>query len=166
MKNNPDIFLFTRLTEGDAKALSRKCLAEASEAFFRKIGKSPEEICYTDLGKPYFPSKKYFLSVTHTGSLFAAVFAPFPVGIDGEKAEETRDRVAKRYFSPEERRLPFARVWTAKEAVAKIDGRGLFVVGRIAVRKERAFFESESFLLFEERVGEYLLTVAIKEEKI
>ncbi len=160
MKNDP-YFLFVKETFGDAKEESHRLLGEAAEAFFRKEGVKREEIFYTPLGKPYFPSEKFYLSVTHTGRLFAAVFSTFPIGIDGEKEQVKKDAVALRFFSEREREIPFSHVWTAKEAVAKIDGRGLSVMRQIEVFEDEALFQGKKYDLFRKSVGEYLITIAL-----
>ncbi len=159
MKNNP--YLFIKETKGQAKSESRCLLREAAEAFFREEKIPEEEILRTSLGKPYFPSGNIYLSMTHTGNLFAAVFSIYPVGIDAEPAEIRKEGVALRFFSEEERKYPFSQVWTAKEAVAKLDGRGLSVIGKVRVEENFAFLEEKKYLLERQRVGEYLLTIAL-----
>lgn len=158
MKNKP--YLFIKETEGDVKEESRSLLCEAAEAFFRRENIPGEEILRTNLGKPYFPSGKIHLSVTHTGKVFAAVFAFFPIGIDMEPEKGENRKVAERFFSPEEQKMPFARVWTAKEAVAKLDGRGLSLLKKIRVEDSFAYFEDKKYLLERKQVGEYILTIA------
>ncbi|MBR5295195.1 MAG: 4'-phosphopantetheinyl transferase superfamily protein [Clostridia bacterium] len=154
-------FLFVKKTEKEAKLESRRLLREAVEEFFRRENLPREEVLYTPLGKPYFPSGKFFLSVTHTGNLFAAVFAPVPIGIDGEKITVEKEGVALRFFDEKERNMPFSKVWTAKEAVSKIDGRGLSVVKKVKVEEDFAFLEEKKYLLERHTEEDYLLTVAL-----
>ena len=135
-------------------------LARWAADYFAALGESADRICYEDGGKPVFLRGQHFLSVTHTGALYAAVFAPFPVGLDGERSGEARPRVAARFFSEEEKALPFARVWTAKEAVAKLVGRGLSAVGAVRVSAGEAFYDGKRYALQYETVGEYLLCLA------
>ena len=158
MKNK--FYLFVKETKGEAKYESRGLLREAAEAFFREEKIPEEEILKTPLGKPYFPSGNMHLSLTHTGNLFAAVFSLFPIGIDAEKKDEEKRGVALRFFSKKERKMPFSHVWTAKEAVAKIDGRGLGVIGKVRVEEDFAFLEDKKYLLERKQVGEYILTIA------
>ncbi len=158
MKNKP--FLFIRETEGEAKNESHRLLREAVEAFFRKGEFPREEVLRTPMGKPYFPSGNIHLSVTHTGTLFAAVFSTVPVGIDAEKKNEKNERASLRFFSEEERKYPFSHVWTAKEAVAKLDGRGLSLMGKIRVEEKFAYLEGKKYSLYQKTVDEYLITIA------
>ena len=159
------VFFFWKETAGEAKEKSPALLEEALSAFFRQTGAKEEKILRLPSGKPVFPSGEKFLSVTHTGSLYACAFAPFPVGLDGERRNEKREGVAERYFSPEERKMPFARVWCAKEAVSKLDGRGLSILNKIAVFGSEATLEGKKYLLTWKDVGENLLCLAREKEK-
>ena len=159
-KSEDGVFLFLKETEGDAKRASRALLKEALEAFFRETGAKEEKVFRLPSGKIVFPSGEKHLSVTHTGSLYACAFAPFPVGLDGEKKDEVRKNVAEKFFSPEERLFPFARIWCAKEAVSKLDGRGLSILQKILVSGNEAAFEGKKYLLTWEEAGEYLLCLA------
>ena len=93
----------------------------------------------TPEGKPYFdaPNAPAF-SLSHTDTLAVAVLAAPEEGAIGIDVEDIRPcphaaRVAERFFTADERaRLAespndetFLALWTAKEAVAKIDGQGL-----------------------------------------
>jgi phosphopantetheinyl transferase len=130
------------------------------EMYRKQTGEALPEVARTPLGKPYFPSGNMHLSLTHTGNLFAAVFSLFPIGIDAEKKDEEKRGVAQRFFSEKERKMPFSHVWTAKEAVAKIDGRGLGVIGKVRVEEDFAFLEDKKYYLERKQVGEYILTIA------
>ncbi|MDT8368394.1 MAG: 4'-phosphopantetheinyl transferase superfamily protein [Longimicrobiales bacterium] len=94
-------------------------------------------------GRPIVPSAcrhgPLFFNVTHAGDLaLVAVTGIAPIGVDVEEIHEIAEmeRLADRFFSPEEsralRELPgdlrtaaFFRCWTRKEAVLKATGEGL-----------------------------------------
>lgn len=98
-------------------------------------------------GKPYFILSKdlfyrtkkpavydiRFFNLSHAGDYAAAVFDSQPVGIDIENKErgDSGERVAKRFFLPEEQRVcaaeaeKFTWIWTRKEAYLKALGTGL-----------------------------------------
>ena len=136
-------------------------------------------------GRPYFPSEKEMdLSISHSGSVSVAVLACGPdsrVGIDiekvDEKKEDTHRRIANRYFSEGEQTalaasespLEFYRIWTSKEARAKLTGKGLAEL--ISSDKTQKKDKDENlrfmhFLLTYKSEG-YVLTVCVnKNEKI
>ncbi len=157
------VYTYIKFTTNDAKRDSARLLSEALTLFWAKTDLEPEEIQRTCEGKPYFPSGRSYLSVTHTGNLFAVVFASRPIGIDGEKAEEKRSRIAEKKFSPQERLLPFSYVWSAKEAVSKLVGTGLADLMQVSVTKGRAIFGGKGYTLREEILGDYRLVTATEE---
>jgi len=113
-------------TQGEAALVSREYLPVAVAKYCQRVGTETKEVYFTEAGKPYFPGfHGHFLSVTHTGSFLLFAFAPFPIGVDAEREGEVRPRIATRYFTPFEQTLPFAQVWTGREAVAKLTGVGL-----------------------------------------
>ena len=90
-----------------------------------------EALLRTPEGKPYLPGGPEF-SLSHGGSLAALLISDTPCGVDVECAdravsERIRERVFQRIFQREEadseRALSW--LWTRKEAVMKLDGRGL-----------------------------------------
>lgn len=89
-------------------------------------------------GKPFFAKRtdiKYNLS--HSGAYVVCAVADKEVGIDIEGKREFRDGIIKRFFSQYEKEWildsqdtdtkmsRFLRLWTAKEAFAKVTGIGL-----------------------------------------
>ena len=140
----------------ESSSLLASCVAE----FCEKMGLSPEQVEKDGLGRPYFPTLPYSLSVTHSGDLFAAAFAPFPIGVDAEPLHTLRPRVAARYFTPQERLLPFARVWTAREALSKCTGRGLSDALAARFDGRYAYLADQCFSVEFSRVDGYLLAIA------
>ena len=100
----------------------------------------PCDIARTATGKPYFdaPIASAF-SISHSEGICAAAIADAThaeIGLDIEVINEKRNRaqIAERFFSPEEKLRfelcgktadAFFATWTAKEARAKLDGKGL-----------------------------------------
>ena len=101
--------------------------------------------------------------MTHTGSLFACAFSPRPIGIDAEREDERRPRIAEKKFSPREQSLPFSYVWCGKEAVAKLVGEGIAILDRISVEENRARYGDKVYALREKMLGEYRLMFATEE---
>lgn len=90
----------------------------------RSILRTPE-------GKPYLPGGPEF-SLSHGGDLAVLLISDTPCGVDVECAdravsERIRERVFQRIFQREEAdsERAFSWLWTRKEAVMKLDGRGL-----------------------------------------
>ena len=88
-------------------------------------------ILRTAEGKPYLPGGPEF-SLSHGGGLAVLLISDAPCGVDVERvdrgvSERIRERVFQRVFQREEadseRALSW--LWTRKEAVMKLDGRGL-----------------------------------------
>ena len=84
----------------------------------------------TSDGKPYFDNSSISFSISHTDKYFAVAIADSEVGIDIESkdmSESKMQSIAKRFFLPSEAeyvcdRDSFLRVWTFKEAYAKMAG--------------------------------------------
>lgn len=161
-KMTPDT-VYTYIEISDTKPDSAVLLPKALNAFWERSGLEPESLARSPKGKPYFPSGRVHLSVTHTGNLFACVFASRPIGVDAERADEKRMRIAEKKFSSEEQALPFSHVWCGKEAVAKLVGDGIALLDRISVSDTRAVYDGKGYLLREEKIGEYLLVIATEE---
>lgn len=87
-----------------------------------------------DSGKPFLPHSPLFVSLSHSGSFVAAAAADRPVGIDLQEKRVIREGVLRRWYSTEEREWidggdsveRAVRLWTMKEAYAKMDGTGIF----------------------------------------
>ena len=81
-------------------------------------------------GKPYFDNSSISFSISHTDKYFAVAISDSEVGIDIESKDLRKDKqnsISKRFFLPSETeyacdRDSFLRVWTFKEAYAKMKG--------------------------------------------
>jgi len=103
-----------------------------------EVGDAPLPVRYTEEGKPYLEDGPCY-SISHSGALIACAIATEPVGIDIERvARFTGSKVARRLFNEAEtktyRALPqhaaaryLAGVWTAKEAISKLLGKGITI---------------------------------------
>ncbi len=102
------------------------------------IGESNTDltVARTEHGKPYFTSLPLCFSLTHAGGVSAAAICDKSVGIDLEFVCERKnaDRISARFFTAHEQEefkcadegsAAFFSIWTKKEALAKLDGRGL-----------------------------------------
>ncbi len=84
-----------------------------------------------DHGKPHLKGAAWFMSISHSHELAAAIAAPRPVGIDIQFLVGKIERLANRYMRPEEmasldaiRRIEHLHIyWGAKEALYKAYGR-------------------------------------------
>lgn len=114
--------------------LLRHALAESSFA----VPEGPLPVRYTDEGKPYLADGPCY-SISHSGELIACAIAEEPVGLDIERVSRfTGTKVARKILNEAEmtayRALPdhaaaryLADVWTAKEAIAKLLGKGITI---------------------------------------
>ena len=93
------------------------------------------ELDFGEYGKPFL--KHYpdvCFSLSHSGELTACALADRPCGIDIERIAGENERIARRFFSPEEQAYlashgdganDFYKIWTMKEAALKASGRGI-----------------------------------------
>ncbi len=88
----------------------------------------------TGEGKPEFTALPLYFSVSNSGRFWYCLVSETPCGLDVQDAE-SRDylRIAERFFRPEESEAvrnggirTFYRIWTRKEALGKLLGRGMF----------------------------------------
>lgn len=96
-----------------------------------------ERIVYGQFGKPGFSNEdNLFFSVSHAWPYVFFAISECNVGIDIEKKESGKTKLAKRFFTGNERRLidrsddpdeTFFKIWTGKEAYFKMKGTGLTV---------------------------------------
>ena len=123
------LYLFSTQTT-DSCALAARCLRDYAEQY--QIFLSDLTLLRTPQGKPYLEGDRLFLSISHTEQLWGCVVAPCPVGLDLQAPRPVAwESIARRFFTSEEQCFlqdhpdQFFALWTAKEAFAKLDGRGL-----------------------------------------
>ncbi|MFH5831812.1 4'-phosphopantetheinyl transferase family protein [Halalkalibaculum sp. DA384] len=91
------------------------------------------EIQKDGFGKPFgiYSNARYHLSLAHTSEKVVCGISPtLPVGVDIEPVGRTvAERLRRRILHDEERALladqPIVRIWTLKEAMVKLEGKGL-----------------------------------------
>ena len=101
-----------------------------------------ETLRYDENGRPCFD--RAFVSISHSGSLWACALSDAPCGVDIQRKQDVRfDKLASRYFTESEAarvskegRDAFFEIWTAKEAYAKLTGEGLAKTYRISPFEE------------------------------
>ena len=119
------------------ESLKRKQSAGASlllKWVLRQRGFESKALRYGDKGKPFVEGICFSLS--HSGDMVICAVGDKPVGCDIERTAQAREKVAERFFAPEEigylrsfpladRAREFFRLWTLKESYIKMTGDGL-----------------------------------------
>lgn len=88
-------------------------------------------LCYNERSKPYIKDDPdFFFNISHSGEWVCLAVSSREVGVDIEKHDEKRTRLAKRFFSEKEQQVcrsvkDFFDIWTQKEAFIKAIGVGL-----------------------------------------
>lgn len=103
--------------------------------YARRYGEPLPPIERTENGKPYFPGKSVYFSISHTQKNVFCVLSSRPVGLDAEEADrKVHGSLAKHILSPGELaqyehapdpRLALLTFWVLKEAEAKRTGKGI-----------------------------------------
>lgn len=95
------------------------------------LGVKEEEIILNRWGKPFAGKTGVYFSLSHSGDYTLLASDDGEVGVDIEKNGAVSQGVARRAFAPDELRWMdeapeerFYRLWTMKESVIKLDGRG------------------------------------------
>ena len=99
------------------------------------VGNYKAPLCFTEYGKPYFSDRSApRFSLSHSGELVVLAVSDGPVGVDVEEirpidlgdfdtvltdAEKSAVRASGNALTE------FYRIWTAREAYSKLDGRGV-----------------------------------------
>ena len=86
------------------------------------------EVRFGANGKPCFANSPLHFSLSHSGNLAAALISDKPCGVDVEQVRpEVAERLRERCLSDVERAqgCDFFEIWTKKECIAKLDGRGM-----------------------------------------
>ena len=95
----------------------------------REAGVFPlPEVAFEEGGKPVFVDSPLHFSLSHSGKLAAVLLSDAPCGVDVEIVRApVKDGLIRRVLTERERTegLDFFDVWTRKECVGKLDGRGL-----------------------------------------
>ncbi|MBP3459288.1 MAG: 4'-phosphopantetheinyl transferase superfamily protein [Lachnospiraceae bacterium] len=104
----------------------------------KKGGVSLEETPeFNENGKMFFPRESgFYVNLSHSGDYAACVVDTKEVGIDIERIRQYKENVARRICLPkemqylegkkeEEKNRVFTKLWTRKESMAKLSGKGI-----------------------------------------
>ena len=90
------------------------------------------DFSYTGKGKPYIKEfKRLHFNLSHTKNMITCVISDKEVGVDIEHIREIKAATVNRVFSDNEKKIAefepegYVRLWTMKEACAKLIGTGL-----------------------------------------
>lgn len=90
---------------------------------------------YNEKGKPYLANRVAFLSISHSREAVAVAVSRREIGVDVECVRQPKETVLNRMFTDAEKNcirssddpdLAFTRLWTEKEAKAKLFGKGIW----------------------------------------
>ena len=92
-------------------------------------------ITENEYGKPCFSDSEIYFNISHSENAVACSVSNSEVGVDIEKITEIRDNILKIYSPSEKEQVKshedFYKLWTLKESVAKLSGKGLSVIKNI-----------------------------------
>lgn len=170
-----------------SQATRRACgLAQARDLLVKNHILSTDEAKQTTIqrhesGEPYleFPvgnEQPLHISISHSGSWSACLIshAENQSAIDLEDLHIKRNFVhlAEHFFSPPEIEYvqqhgeeAFYRLWTAKEAIAKLQGKGLPEVLKIRLHPSVLGFESTDYQLTQQVTQDYIYTIAQRRDR-
>ena len=128
-----DYLLASEPLEGrNAHVAGRLLLAKL---YAERYGQPLPPVERTSTGKPYFPGKDVYFSISHTQKNVFCVLSERPVGLDAEEADrQVKPALARHILSPrefaqyeqaEDQRLAVLTFWVLKEAAAKLTGEGI-----------------------------------------
>ncbi len=130
----------------------------------------------TKEGKPYLKDFSVFLSISHTENLCLIALSKSPIGIDVEKVKSIDwMKISNRFFNKEESNYlmdecspnTFFRMWTEKEAYAKLLGIPLLRIIGEDVAADYKSRENKKLYIQRCQIGEgYICTACKGGEKI
>lgn len=94
-------------------------------------------LCTDKFGKPYFENSKVHFNISHSGNYVVAAVSTHHIGIDIQRMQQDKHRIAEKNFLPSEcayinaveddavQQQRFCEIWTIKEAYLKNIGIGL-----------------------------------------
>jgi phosphopantetheine--protein transferase-like protein len=121
------------------------------------------ELANDDVGRPYVVGSELAVSIAHKDDLAVAIVGDGEtVGIDVEKIAPRTEAFMKIAFTPRELPLvtgdaAIARLWAAKEAVAKARGTGITDPKLLEVRADGDRLAIDDFIVETEQHGEHVI---------
>lgn len=107
-------------------------------------GEGEVPLCWDEMGKPTVDAVGVYVSVSHSGPYAVCAIADVPVGVDVEVVRSADEKFMRRVCSEAEMAYirvgddgdcaRFWEIWTAKEALFKLTGKGpLLALSRLAL---------------------------------
>lgn len=107
-------------------------------------GEGEVPLCWDEMGKPAVDAVGVYVSVSHSGPYAVCAIADVPVGVDVEVVRSADEKFMRRVCSEAEMAYirvgddgdcaRFWEIWTAKEALFKLTGKGpLLALSRLAL---------------------------------
>lgn len=141
------------------------------------------EIDVTANGKPYLPNNEYYFSLSHSGELAICGFSNDPVGCDIEKKRDKLPRTNKILSPKEEKEFSilnekekkdlFFQLWTCKESVTKLIGKGIAypfqsfsVVEKNQLMKSICIEERQLYLKSFHQIEDYAISLCAETSNI
>lgn len=124
----------SRLKNKNDILLSVAAEAALNEAVFFVCGKTEYEYDYNENGKPYLKELPYHISISHSGEYAICAISDNLVGVDIQRVKEYDENIINRFFLEKEKefinaqkdkRDAFFTIWTQKEALSKLTGKGI-----------------------------------------
>ncbi len=118
--------------------------------------------------KPLLPN--IYVSISHKDNYIACVISSNEVGIDIERVKPVPKEISNQFFTPEEQEYiensnlnlnSFFELYTIKECLSKIDGRGLKAFPEINIIKDNKVYLPE-YKIKHEYIDKYILTIVTK----
>ena len=88
----------------------------------RHFGQNPQEIVYTDTGRPHLPGFPLHLSLSHAKTHALCAVSDMPVGCDIETHRPISAHTIRRVLADTEEEADFFAYWTLKESYFKLKG--------------------------------------------
>lgn len=122
-----------RVTDDKLRSLGSGLLIE----FIKQKYKVNGELLIDKFGKPYFEKSKVYFNISHSGNYVIAAVSDYNIGIDIQRIQNDKHRIAEKNFLSSEceyinaienesvMQQRFCEIWTIKEAYLKNVGIGL-----------------------------------------
>lgn len=160
-----------RSKETDGHTLGRKLLQKGIKNI---LGLDAPRLELNQNGKPYLKGyPNFYFNISHSKDAVAVAFGNSEMGVDIEKVRPVNQKVAKRFFTENERAkikspTDFFTVWTQKESIIKKDGKALKDISSIDITLEnnlKTFFEDDLVIsLCCENVNDYKLQYILEKD--
>ncbi len=139
-----------------------KLIKKSAKAYLNELGMdetlADEDIIRPDQGKPYFKTRPFEFSLSHSGALWMCMFSQSACGLDVQIIKECDyEKLADRFYTEKEKHYVdlwgisgFFDLWVRREAFAKCTGNGIFapipeLVSENTELIEKVEFNSEIF---------------------